>query len=87
MGFDLHKSGSFIGMSGLAIALFMNFAAGSVLPWWGVTFLVVVWLGLFVLGCRWFVDHPVRVFWLPFGAIGLWFAFLLGGELLWGWNA
>ena len=35
---------------------------------------------------RWFVDHPVRVFWLPFGAVGLWFAFLLGGEVLWGWS-
>lgn len=86
MGFDLHKSGSFIGMAGLAIALFMDLAAGSVLPWWGVTFLVVVWLALFVQACRWFVDHPVRVFWLPFGAVGLWFAFLLGGEVLWGWD-
>ena len=87
MGFDLHKSGSFIGMSGLAIALFMNLAAASVLPWWGVTFLVVVWLGLFAQACRWYDDHPVRVIWLPFGAVALWFAFLLGGELLWGWDA
>jgi hypothetical protein len=86
LGFDLHKSGSFIGMAGMAVVLFMNFAAGSVVPWWGVALLVTIWLALFVQACRWFVDHPVRVFWLPFVDAAVWFAFLLGGEALWGWG-
>ena len=83
---DLQKSGSFIGMAGLAILLFMDLSAGSVLPAWGVVLLVVVWVGLFVQACRWFVPFPVRVFWLPVGGIAFWFAFLLGGEALWGWG-
>jgi hypothetical protein len=82
---DLQQSGSFIGMAGLAILLFMDLSAGTVLPAWGVVLLVVIWLGLFVTACRWFMPYPVRVFWLPFGGVAFWFAFLLGGEALWGW--
>lgn len=86
MRLNLQQSGSFIGMAGMAVALFMYLAAGSVLPWWGVALLVVVWLALFVQGCRWFMHRPIAVFWLPFVAVGFWFAFLLGGEVLWGWD-
>ena len=86
MRLDLQKSGSFIGMAGLAIALFMYLSAGTVVPAWGVVALVAFWLVLFVTACRWFLSHPVRVFWLPFLAVAVWFAFLLGGEALWGWD-
>ena len=86
MRFDLRKSGSFIGVAGLAILLFMDLSAGSVLPTWGVLLLVAVWLVLFVQACRWFMSRPVGVFWLAVAGLAFWFLFLLGGQALWGWS-
>ena len=76
----------FAGMAGMASVLFLYGASGLLAPWWVAVLLLLVWLVLFVQACRWFVPFPVRVFWLPVGGIAFWFAFLLGGEALWGWG-
>ena len=78
MKHNLDRSGPFIGIGGLAVAAFLygysaiafpSFVRSVVLP--------LAWLGLFVLGCRWFVRRPVAVVVLPVAAIVLWFAVIL----------
>jgi FtsH-binding integral membrane protein len=71
---DLTRSGGFIGMSGLACVLFLDVAAAGPLRWWAVAGLVVVWLVLFWLGCRWFVPRPRQVMWLPLAGLVIWVA-------------
>lgn len=69
---ELDKSGSFIGMSGLAAMLFVYAASVLVFAWWIVALLIVVWMAIFVQACRWFVDRPRTVFALPFLALLVW---------------
>jgi hypothetical protein len=52
---------SFVGMVLLVCTTFLIFAAASVYGALGTVVLVVVWLVLFGLGCRWFMPHPRRV--------------------------
>ena len=52
---------SFIGMAGLAMDLFLILASGSVLPWWVVAVLVLVWVAALVRASRWFLTRPRRV--------------------------
>jgi hypothetical protein len=69
---DLDRSGGFIGICGLACVLFLDLAVAGALRWWAVTGLVLVWLVLFALGCRWFVDRPRRVLVLPLVGLAVW---------------
>ena len=72
---DLARSGSWIGMSGLAVAVFLYGYTAIVLPGLLFTLLMpALWLVLLVLGCRWFGCHPYRVLVLPVLALGIWFA-------------
>ncbi len=84
---DLQKSGSFIGMAGMAVTAFLYFFSGLLAPLWAVLVLVAFWVVLFVLACRWFGTHPVRVFWLPLLAAVVWFAALNAGGAWLGWTA
>jgi hypothetical protein len=52
---------SFVGMVLLVCTTFLIFAGASVYGALGIVVLVVVWLVLFGLGCRWFMSHPRRV--------------------------
>src|SRR5688500_18348427 len=78
--------GSFIGMSGMAAVLFV-ILAGSVAPWWALALMTLVWLGLFVLGARWFMPHPWWVAALPVVTICLWLACVALGAGFLGWSA
>jgi len=60
---------SFVGMALLACTPFLIFGAHAVYGGGGVAALLVVWLVLFVLGCRWFMAHPARV--VAVGAVSL----------------
>jgi hypothetical protein len=72
----------FAGMIGLACVLFLDVAAVLVLPWWAVVLLVLVWVPLLVVACRWWTPHPGRVPWVAvFGAL-LWVAVAIGGNAL-----
>lgn len=85
---DLKQSGSWIGMSGMAVASFLY--AYSAIALRDVISMVVlpsVWLALFVLGCRWFMTRPFHVLALPVVAIAVWFAVMYAGEMLLGWRA
>ena len=51
----------FVGMGGLACALFLYGASGLVAPWWAVAVLLLVWVGFFVTACLWWTPHPKRL--------------------------
>jgi predicted membrane channel-forming protein YqfA (hemolysin III family) len=52
---------SFVGMVLLVCAPFLIFGANEVYGALATTFLFVVWLVLFAMGCRWFMPRPWRV--------------------------
>ncbi len=76
----------FVGMGGLACALFLYGASVLAAPWWAIAVLVAVWLVLFVTACRWFTPHPRRVAWLAVFAVVFWFAFVLAGGVWLDWD-
>lgn len=63
---------AFAGMVGLAAVLFLDVASVTFLPGWAVVALVVVWVGLLVQGCRWFVRRPRGVAALAGVAFATW---------------
>ena len=76
---DLQQSGPFIGMAGLAVALFLYGYSAIALPSWLHSLVMpLVWLVLFVLGTRWFTRRPYWMLALPVVAIVVWFALMLG---------
>jgi hypothetical protein len=76
---DLEKSGPFLGIGGLAVAAFLYAYTAFVVPGLVCSVLLpLVWLALFVLGCRWFTRRPVAVVALPVVAVVVWFLVLLG---------
>ena len=77
----------FVGMALMACAFFLYAASGLVAPWWGVAGLLVVWLALFVLACRWWTPHPRRLPGVGVLAIVLWFGLVTAGGAWLGWTA
>jgi hypothetical protein len=82
-----HLIGSFIGMIGMACALFLVLASGLVAPAWAVVVLTLVWLVLFVLGTRWFMHHPWRVAALPVVMLAVWVGGVSAGAAFLDWTA
>ena len=78
---------SFVGMAGMAMMLFIILASGTVLPWYAIAALTVVWLAAMVVGTRWFLRHPTRVLLLPLVMALLWLGVLMGGVLLFEWGS
>lgn len=77
----------FVGLAGLACALFLDLGTANVAPWWVTLLLVLVWLGLFVTALRWFMPHPGRVPWLPVVAFAVWLPTILVGTHALGWGS
>ena len=77
---------SFVGMAGMATMLFVILASGTVLPWYAIAALTLVWVAAMVKGARWFLRHPIRVLLLPVAMVLLWLAVLMGGVLAFGWG-
>ena len=71
----------------MAAAFFLYAASGLVVPWWGLTVLIFVWLVLFVTACRWWTPHPTRLLVLPVVAVVFWFAAITAGGAWLGWTA
>jgi hypothetical protein len=75
---NLEQSGPFIGVGGLAVALFLYGYSAIALPSFvNSVLLPLFWLALFVLSTRWFTRRPVHVIWLPVVAVVVWFAVML----------
>ena len=77
----------FVGMIGMAAAFFLYAASGLVVPVWGLTVLIFVWLVLFVTACRWWTPHPKRLLVLPVVAVAVLFAVVAAGGAWLGWTA
>ena len=79
MRHDFEKSGGFIGVGGMFVALFLYGYTAIAFPSWLHSLLMpVVWLVLFALSCAWFTRRPKADMVLPVIAIALWFAMVLG---------
>jgi hypothetical protein len=65
-------------MSGIAVAFFLYaYSAFVVRDVLTVVVLPLLWVGLLVLGCRWFMAHPYRLLLLPVVAVATWFVAML----------
>jgi hypothetical protein len=74
-------------MMGMAGCFFLYAVSGLLAPWYGVVFLLAIWLVLFVVACRWWTPHPKLTLVLPVVAVVIWFAVLILGEALLDWTA
>jgi hypothetical protein len=75
----LEKSGGFIGLGGMFVALFLYGYSAIALPSWLHSLVMpLIWLVLFVLSCAWFTRRPKVDAVLPVVAILLWFAAMIG---------
>ena len=77
----------FVAMMGMAGTFFLYAASGLLAPWYGVVLLLLVWVVLFVVACRWWTPHPQLMLVLPGIAVVIWFAVLVLGEALFDWTA
>jgi hypothetical protein len=77
---------SFVGIACLAMVLFLILASGTVIPWWGLVVLSLVWVAALVQSARWFMANPRGVLGLAAGMLVLWLAVLYGGAVLLGWG-
>ena len=77
----------FVGMGLMAATLFLYGASGLLAPAWAVVALLLVWLVLFVLSCRWWTPHPKRLPFVALFAVVFWFAALVAGGAFLGWDA
>jgi hypothetical protein len=77
----------FVGMALMAAVLFLYGVSGLLAPAWAVAVLVLVWLVLFALCCRWWTPHPKRLPFVALFALVLWFAALNAGGAFLGWTA
>jgi hypothetical protein len=59
-------------MIGLACVLFLDLALFLVMPWWVVALLVVAWVVLFAVACRWWTAYPRRMLWPAVAGVALW---------------
>jgi hypothetical protein len=84
---NLKQSGSFFGIAGIAVMAFLYFFSGLIAPLWAVIVLNVIWLVHLVLGCKWFMTHPIRVLFLPVSLAVIWFGAIYAGEAFLDWTA
>lgn len=77
----------FVSMAGMAVMFFPYAASGLVAPWYGVAFLLMIWLALFVVACRWFSSRPKQTLLLPVVALGALLAVVAAGGAWLGWTA
>lgn len=76
-----------LGMILIVSSFFLYAASGLVAPWWGIVLMVLVWLVLFVLCCMWWTPYPKRLVWIGLVSYPLWFCLMVGGALVFGWEA
>ena len=77
----------FLAMIGMAGCFFLYAVSGLLAPWYGVVVLMLIWVVLFVVACRWWTRHPKRTLLVPLIAVAVWFAVLTAGEVLFDWTA
>lgn len=76
-----------LGVLGLIGVLPFYVLSGLVAPLWAIVLLLLVWAALAVCSVRWFARRPWVVLVLPLVAAAVWFATIILGEQLLGWQA
>ena len=76
----------FVGMGGLACALFLDLGTAGIAPWWVTLLLILLWLVLLVLGTRWFTPRPGWVPWLAVASFAVWLPTIVVGTSRLGWG-
>ncbi len=77
----------FVGMAGMATAFFPYAASGFFFaPWWGALLLMLFWLVLFAICCRWFTTNPRGTVVLPVIAFAVLFGSAYVGARWLGWT-
>lgn len=71
---------SFVGMALLVCTPFLVLGAASVYGGLAATMLLVVWLLLFALGCRWFMRRPWRVLGVALLSLLCWLVVVLAAS-------
>jgi len=75
---DIARPAPFIGIGGLAVAVFLyGYSAFAVPSWLHSLVMPLLWLVLFVVGTRWFTRRPSWVPALAVLAFVAWFALML----------
>ena len=77
----------FIGMAGMASALFLYVMGAVVVPWFAGATMLLVWLVLFVLCCRWWTPYPMRLPFIALFAVVFWFAAMNAGASWLDWSS
>jgi len=77
----------FVGVAAMVAMFFPYAASGLVAPYWAVGVLLVVWLVLMVVTCRWFMPHPRRTLVMAPLALAIWIGAISLGGLLLDWSA
>lgn len=77
----------FVGMGGMACALFLYAFSGLLAPWYAVLGLLAVWIAAFVVATRWWTPYPRRVPFVAVATIALWFAVMYAGGAWLDWTA
>lgn len=76
----------FVGMVGMAGMFFPYAASGRVAPAGGVAVLMLIWLVLLVVACRWWTRRPRLVPFVPVVALVVLFAVAWYGGAHLGWK-
>ncbi len=76
----------FVGMGGLACALFLDIGTAGIAPWWVTLLLVLLLLVLIRIGARWWDPHPGRVPWLAVLGMVVWLVVIVLGTAQLGWG-
>jgi hypothetical protein len=77
----------FVGVAGMVAMFFPYAVSGLVAPSWAVGVLLVVWLVLFVVTCRWFMPHPRRTLVMPVVAFAVLIGAVSAGGAFLDWTA
>ena len=77
----------FVGVAGMVAVFFLYAASGLVAPSWAVGVLLVLWLVMLVVTCRWFMPHPKRTLVMPVVAFAVWIGAVAAGGAFLGWTA
>jgi hypothetical protein len=77
----------FVGLCGMVAVFFLYAASGLVAPYWAVGVLLVLWLVMFVVTCRWFMPYPKRTLVMPVVAFVVWIGAISAGGAFLDWTA
>ncbi|MFW5469986.1 hypothetical protein ACOCJ4_08080 [Knoellia sp. CPCC 206435] len=76
-----------LGVLGLLAVLPFYISSGLAAPFWAIVVLLVFWAALVLCAVRWFRTRPWLVLVLPLVAAAVWWASMMLGEQLLGWQA